>query len=72
MKVSKYDLCKSCRELRPVHDDGTPCNITIEEMFDKAPVGFDSITYMVVLTNLKGSGGCSNCINLLKRATGSN
>jgi len=72
MNVSKYDLCKSCRETRPTHDDGTPSKFTIEEMFDKAPAGFMPMHYMVVLANLKSNGGCSNCINLLKRATGSN
>jgi len=71
-KISKYDLCNSCRSLRPRMSDGS-LGYSIEEMIDgKGYASTNSMAiYMInesILTYLKEDGGCSKCIDIARRA----
>ena len=70
MLVSKFDLCDSCRAIRPITDSDK----TIEEIIDsvhpnslKNPMAVHVINDSILLY-LKKTGGCHNCINLVKQA----
>jgi len=73
MRISKYDLCDACREIRPSTKDGNSSGLTAEELLDSQgyndPGGY--VYIMVnqgILLNLTNGGGCPRCISLLKRA----
>jgi len=70
MRVSKYDLCSSCREIRPIMNGGKPSDMTVGELLDSkgnAGMGYFMINQMV-LTYLEDDGGCPTCTNLLRQA----
>jgi hypothetical protein len=66
MKLSKQDFCDTCRE-KQLHPD-----FTLEEFLDgkgyNMPTGYFMGNHMI-LVNFEKMGGCSSCINLLKKAT---
>jgi len=61
MKVTKRDLCNSCKSIG-----------NLGELLDAAERGGNPMgammAYMAVYQRLKNEGGCSNCIRLLERA----
>jgi hypothetical protein len=67
MKLSKYDVCDSCRGIRL--SDGS----TIGELFDSKgynspnPIGAMMLN-LSILAGLEDKGGCPSCINVLRRA----
>jgi len=44
MRITKDQLCSSCRNIRPIMNDGKPCEYSIEEMLNgkgyQHPVGY--------------------------------
>ena len=73
MKISKTDLCNSCLKIRPRMNDGS-LGMAIEDLLDSKgynqPMGFFMGNHAILLY-LQENGGCSSCINLFQRATGS-
>jgi hypothetical protein len=73
MRISKNDLCASCRKIHPVTNDGTISSVSIENLLDGKP--YQSFAFGVInqaiLIHLEGNGGCPSCISLLKRAIAS-
>ena len=70
MKISKYELCSSCRKISPVMSNGsTPASI--EEMLDSPgynqPGGDIIFNQIWILPSLQNFGGCSSCIRLVER-----
>lgn len=69
MKVSKHDLCSSCRKIRPIMSGGKPASFIIEEFLDSPgynmPMG-EMMGNQMLLLHLQDNGGCSNCINLFR------
>jgi len=66
-KVSKYDLCNSCRKIK------YPVEETIEGILDSKgynnsmlPPMFPMINHGI-LESLEENGGCTNCTSLLRR-----
>lgn len=68
MRISKYDLCGSCRKIRPRMNDGSlgdpleefleyPTYSTMPDMMNKG-----------LLFYLENDGGCSSCISMVRRA----
>jgi ankyrin repeat protein len=72
MKISKHDLCSSCRKIRTVMGDGKPFKYLIEEILDGKRYNDSTAWYVIghymILTHLEQNGGCPSCINLLKSA----
>jgi hypothetical protein len=73
MKISKYDLCDACLAINPIMDNGMPYEKSIADFFDSPGYNngtdaFVMINFMV-LEHLKNNGGCTSCINALKRVT---
>jgi len=70
--LSKSDLCSSCLKIRQRLNDGS-MSPTIEEFLGcegyRQPETRDFINEML-LFRLEEFGGCSSCINMLKRANG--
>ena len=72
-RVSKNELCSSCRQIRMMPD------CTIADMLDSEGYRHDlfrrSMAHHSILSFLeddgKGGRGCSGCINLVKRAMSS-
>jgi hypothetical protein len=71
MKVTKYQLCSSCRKIRPVMSNGE-LGMSIEELLDSngynSPLGYTMGNQMALLY-LQENGGCSSCISLFRCAT---
>ena len=71
MKLSKYDLCKSCRRVQPLMSNGE-LGLSCEDFLDSKGynngAGFIMMNFML-LSYLENNDGCSACISLLKRAT---
>ena len=71
MKISKYDLCDSCRKIRPRMDDGS-LGPSIEDLLEGPgyahPTGYTMLNHAILLY-LQEDGGCPGCISLAKRAT---
>jgi len=64
MKVTKYQLCSSCRKIRPVMSNGN-LGTSIEDFLDSNgynhPLG-DVMGNQMVLLYLQENGSCSRCI----------
>ncbi|MCL2284179.1 MAG: hypothetical protein FWC26_12755 [Fibromonadales bacterium] len=71
MKISKSDLCSSCRNIRPIMNDEKPSKYSNGEFLDSpgynSPMGY-TIGNEMVLLYLVENGGCPSCISLLKHA----
>ena len=68
-KLSTSDFCKSCLKVGCTNDR----SMTVEEILNSVgysnPVGALSLNYTIQY-GLEENGGCSSCINMVKRATG--
>jgi len=74
MKLSKNDLCSSCRQIRPrlYSANGDTRGKPLETLFDGK--GYNEpmvgLVNKMILQYLEDDGGCSECINTLRRALG--
>ena len=68
-KIYPFQLCDSCRKIRPVMNDGS-LGYSIEEWLDSPGYKDNPISYAmmnpIALSWLKANGGCSKCIALFK------
>jgi len=75
MKISKYELCSSCRKIRPVMSDGNSSSYSIEEMLDSPgynqPGSYVMFSLTFLLPYLQKYGGCNSCIKLVERSINS-
>jgi len=67
-RLSTSDFCESCLKIGCSNDG----SMTVKEILDSPgypnPVGYSSLNY-TILYGLEDNGGCSSCINKVKRAT---
>jgi hypothetical protein len=74
MKISKHDLCSSCREIRPTLNSsrgkvkGDPIEQILGYKGYSEPMGIAYLNFEI-LSHLKQHGGCPSCINLFRLAT---
>ena len=68
-KISKHELCWSCRTIHPMMNDG-PFEYSIEQILDSSgyEVGYLTWNFEMVYY-LENNGGCKRCIDLFKSAT---
>jgi hypothetical protein len=69
-QISKYDLCDSCRKIRPKKDDGS-LNESLEWWLDSPgykgePMARVMVNKVMVLW-LQENSGCNRCINLVQQ-----
>ena len=67
MKISKYDLCSSCRQIQYLDD------ITLGGYLDGSGYNAPNLMALImgnqlILHHLESKGGCKICINFVKRA----
>jgi len=71
MQVKSFELCSSCRQIRPIMGDGKPSDTSVEDLLNgngyRNPVMRLMLNRMA-LQDLRGNGGCSKCIELFERA----
>ena len=70
VKITKDELCASCRQIRWRMNNGDLSPMTIEEFLDASflnatPEG-QFLANRAVLVYLESDGGCARCINLFK------
>jgi len=73
MKITKSQLCYSCRNIHAIMDNGKPFESSIEELLDsKGYNGLGVFGYVfmnhAILRYLQDNGGCSSCIRLFELA----
>jgi len=67
-QLSTSDFCESCLKIGCTNDR----SMTVEKILDSPgysqPMGYSTLNY-TILYGLEENGGCSSCINTVKRAT---
>jgi len=70
-KISKYDLCEKCRQIRLIPAGEKLPELSAGGFLDgigyNQPMGYIAGN-MMLLSHLETKGGCTSCINLLRRA----
>ena len=68
MQLSTSDFCESCLEISCGNDH----SMTVKEILNSPGyhnfLGYSGLNY-TILYGLEENGGCSSCINMVKRAT---
>jgi len=73
LKLLKEDLCSSCREIHPLMADGKPYETSLSGFLESKGYVNGATSYvminLMIREHLENSGGCTNCINLLRKVT---
>jgi hypothetical protein len=67
-KLSTSDFCESCLEIGCTNDRSLRVKKILESPGYSDPRGYPDLNY-TILYGLVENGGCSSCINMVKRAT---